>query len=225
MRNDGHWDGSTITIQGTHPNHYNYPSKLNHQQYSTYPADIHLQQHNSGQQQVSQNDMYYTLPSNRSRGRGRIGQDFNSHIHTPAFDNKMYPSQTHGNKTFNNETLHKHANPLVMPVTNKNDDYKVFDEVKIGLQEDVDLQTPKNECKVARLQGGKVEVAEAPNLDVKIDELPPPDSETKTAQFKTPMKVFSDSFEAQLSPVSPPTPEQEVKHLPPTDKSTLVSCL
>nr|XP_022917819.1 telomerase-binding protein EST1A isoform X1 [Onthophagus taurus] len=217
-RNEENWDGSSITFQGTQT----YVSKPPYTNLSNFPntPQSNVHHHVQSQNQHHTNQMYFTLPANRSRGRGRLQQDYDNQgrMFRSATPEKMFASpsnsrpptpNTYGGKVRSNENLNRYdCNYQQQRNDNRSvDERKGFGDGR-GAERNgnygggrIEIGREKQGDRVDSENGALQNVPERPN------------------QSETPKKNFNESLEAQLSPVSPPTPiEKETNVVPVSNK-------
>lgn len=207
------WDGSSITFEGTHG--YGHQSQNYSQGYISLPGG-----HQPSNQHVqSNNKVYYTLPNNKPRGRGRFIQDHydpnrqeyrsmtpdrnyspnNSRPHTPTL----------AHKTRSNEALHKPHSRSQTPVNVRraNESQQEYERRFYGGRE------MYNERKVEF--GGKIvnDVYSGPNSKTPVFRDTPrrpqldivPKEMTVQNEESSKLTSLRESLEAQLLPVSTAT--------------------
>ncbi|KRT84824.1 hypothetical protein AMK59_2889, partial [Oryctes borbonicus] len=238
-KNEEQWDGSSITFQGSH----NHSSKPNYQNYSTLPTNAHqsLQNRQHGQQ----NNMYHTLPSSRPRGRGRGHFDYGNMMgmYRSATPEKIYgsPSNSRPHTPPNFDNAHRSSENVHRQDAYhgyRNDDGRYMDGRKsvdryhdgrkmrdrYSTERDGDRYGRNNENKYrddkfnrSNERGGNNQNS-VPNRSATVE---PAGNNEQSEQPKTP-RAFRESLEAQLSPVSPPTPtEKEIKLTVPVNDTIL----
>lgn len=223
------WDGSSLTFQGS--SSHNYPQKGNYQtpaSYSTLPVNYsHQQQQQHYQQNMPPNNVYYSLP----RGRGRFHREFE-----PPVGSNAYRSVT-PERSFMSPCNSRPPTPPPFSNTNRSSTENLS---QFNSRPQTPVNVYKSDENYNRDEQSSFKRPESKRTDDRMSnkrneerlEKSRLDEDRGQERFrevesdrKTPVRSgFNESLEAQLSPVSPATPEEILKpSLLVVSSATLVS--
>lgn len=216
------WDGCSLTFQGT--SSHNYPQKGNYQtpaSYATLPVNYsHQQQQHYQQQNLPPNNICYSLP----RGRGRFHREFEPPVGSnacrsvtperlfmsPCNSRPPTPPPFSNTNRSSTENLSQFNSRPQTPVNKIDENY--------NRDEQSSFKRPESKRTDDRLFKRSEE-----RLRFEDDRGQERFKEVESDR-KTPVRSgFRESLEAQLSPVSPATPEENPKPSLLVVSATLVS--
>lgn len=168
--------------------------------YSKMRSGYMNQPHQHVSQNVPQNNMYYSLP----RGRGRLQHDYEHTLGNYTMSRPPTPPPF-SNVSRSNENLSQYGSRPQTPVNVQRVDEN-YNRNHYGEGKHTENRFSKREDR-SHKRTGEERVSRGPSQVGGNRESRHTEMDSKT---RTPRAEFRESLEAQLSPVSPPTPEEKI---------------